>query len=167
MSWGDPGLIVNALVAILLIAVIAHAVVLNRRLKSWRAEAGELERLIITFNGAITRAETALGGLKQAVREDGQSLDVAQKRAQALRDDLAYLVERGGSLADRLEEAVRSGLAQQTADPAAARVDTPAPVPAATPAPARAPAAKPEAKADARPVSDAEKRLIAAMETMR
>ncbi|MCK6453369.1 MAG: DUF6468 domain-containing protein [Alphaproteobacteria bacterium] len=169
MSWSDPGLIVNALVAALLVAVIVHAVMLNRRLKSWRAEAGELERLIVTFNGAIQRAENALAGLKQGLREDGQTFDVAHKRAAALRDDLAYLVERGGSLADRLERAVRDGLAQQPAE-----ADGASPAAAVAPAPAaREPAAKAAgpktlvAPASARPVSDAEKRLKAALETMR
>jgi hypothetical protein len=165
MSWSDPGLIGNALVAILLVAVIVHAALLNRRLSAWRSEAGEMERLIVTFNSAVNRAETALAGLKQTAREDGQALDAAQKRAVALREDLAYLVERGTSLADRLEQAVRGGLAQVPAEAAP-------PVPAAAVPAAAAPAPKP-AKADAAPkpalrtVSEAEKRLMAALETMK
>lgn len=158
MSWSDPGLIGNALVAILLVAVIVYAALLNRRLNAWRAEAGEMERLIITFNGAVNRAEAALAGLKQASREDGQALDVAQKRAVALRDDLAYLVDRGTSLADRLEGAVRGGLAQVPAEPAEA------------PAPAKVDAVpKPDAmsKPGGRAVSESEKRLMAALETMK
>lgn len=174
MSWSDPGLIVNALVAALLVVVIVHAVMLNRRLKSWRAETGEFERLIVTFNAAVQRAENALAGLKQSAREDGQNLDAAQKRAQALRDDLAYLVERGASLADRLERAVRDGLAQQPAESDATAAAVPAtqtPKAAATtvkpPATKAASARMPVVDAAGRPVSDAEKRLKAALETMR
>lgn len=180
MSWSDPGLIVNALVAVLLVAVIVHAVMLNRRLKTWRAEAGEMERLIIAFNAAIVRAEAALAGLKQATREDGQTLDVAQRRAQALRDDLAYLSERGAGLADRLEEAVRGALPQVPSEPTAA--PEPAPPKAAQPKAVQpksiaktavaSPPPAPDSPAHDSPVraasiSDAEKRLKAALETMR
>jgi hypothetical protein len=158
MTWSDPGLLVNVLVVVLLVAVIVHAVLLNRRLKTWRSEAGEMERLIITFNSAVNRAEAAMAGLKQVTREDGHALDVAQKRATALRDDLAYLVDRGTSLADRLEQAVRGGLAQLPAEPAPAT-------------PTLEPPPKPKTESPAKPgahkVSDAEKRLMAALETMK
>ena len=159
MSGIDPTLAADALVALLLVAVIFYAALLNRRLKTWRSESAEMARLIASFGEAIARAEAALAGLKQAAREEGAQLDTARQRAQTLHADLGYMLDRGGPLADRLERSLRSGMTQPVRAPSApqgeAAHDDPPTV-----------AAEATAKGD-RTMSAAERQLIKALEAMR
>ncbi len=97
-------LLIDLLVAVLLVVTIGYAVTLNRRLKGLRQHKDELEALAATFAQATARAEESIGRLKISVSE----LHTASERANALRDDLAFLVERGGTIADRLEDSIRS-----------------------------------------------------------
>jgi hypothetical protein len=159
MTGNDLALVADGLVALLLAVVIGYAVVLNRRLRDWRAQSAEMERQMATLNATLVRAEVAVNTLKGVCKDDGAALDAAQRKAQSLRDDLAFLVERGGSLADRLEQAVRAGL--HATSPAAAPPSEPAARPAdrgggATSAPA-----------SDRAMSNAERELLKALEGMR
>ncbi len=164
MIPSDLGLVADAILAALLVVVIVFAVQLNRKLAAWRAESGAMEQQVATLTAALIRAETALSQMKGVVREDVAALDAAQKKAQSLRDDLAYLNERGAALADRLEHAVRNGL---NAAPAAAATRPAATVPE-RPAPDRpAPQRAGTAPATDRPMSNAERELLKALEAMR
>jgi hypothetical protein len=156
MTGNDLALLVDGLVALLLAVVIGYAVVLNRRLRDWRAQSTEIERQVATLNATLIRAEVAVNTLKGVCKDDGAALDAAHRKAQSLRDDLSFLVERGTSLADRLEQSVRSGLNATTA------VSPPAPEAAARPA-VRSPATSPTD----RPMSNAERELLKALESMR
>ncbi len=96
-------LILDVVVAILLMVTIGYAVVLNKRLGNLRRDKAELEKLALGFNDATTRAEDGIAELKATT-------DLLQGRidkAESLRDDLVFLVDRGSSAADRLEEQVR------------------------------------------------------------
>ena len=97
-------LVLDILVAGLLVVTISYAVVLNRRLRTMRQDKAELEKLAASFGAATTRAEDSIGRLKSTADDLRERID----KAQALRDDLAFLIDRGGSTADRLEEAVRA-----------------------------------------------------------
>lgn len=162
MSPIDLGLLADGLLIALLAAVIGFAIQLNRKLAAWRLESGAMEQQVATLTAALVRAETAIAQMKGIVREDVAALDVAQKKAQSLRDDLAYLNERGGALADRLEHAVRGGLAAAPQTPAARPAEKPA---AERPKPP--PADKPISPAADRPISNAERELLKALEAMR
>lgn len=96
-------LILDIVIAVLLVATIAYAFVLNKRLAGLRRDKQELESLAATFGQATIRAEESIGKLKITASGLNEGID----RAQALRDDLAFLVERGGAAADQLEEAIR------------------------------------------------------------
>ena len=96
-------LIVDLFVAILLVVTIGYAVVLNKRLGSLRGDKVELERLARGFIETTERAETGIGELRSMT----DILDERIKRAESLRDDLLFLMERGNSAADRLEVVVR------------------------------------------------------------
>ena len=97
-------LLLDLLVAVLLAVTIGYAVTLNQRLKGLKKHKDELEALAASFAQATTRAEESIGRLKSSVSE----LHAASERANALRDDLAFLVERGGAIADRLEDSIRT-----------------------------------------------------------
>jgi len=172
MSPVNLGLVGDGLLALLLVVVIGFAIQLNRRLSAWRQESGAMEQQIATLTAALIRAEQALGTMKGIARDEVAALDAAQKKAQSLRDDLAFLQERGAALADRLEQAVRQGLTVAAEPPRAAVAPAPsaapspapsAPVPAAAMPPRQA-TPKPETE---RAMSNAERELLKALEAMR
>lgn len=189
MSPIDLGLAADWLLIALLAVVIGFAIQLNRKLAIWRQESGAMEQQVATLTAALVRAEAAIVQMKGIAREDVAALDAAQKKAQSLRDDLAYLNDRGGALADRLEHAVRSGLsataqapsarpaATHTAEkpvadrpmsPASDRTTSERPVsdrpPAERPVSDRLQAERPVSD---RPMSNAERELLKALEAMR
>lgn len=96
-------LIIDVAVAVLLVVTIGYAVTLNRRLQRLRKDKKDLENLARTFGESTVRAEENINQLRVVA----QALDIQMERAQSLRDDLAFLNDRGGSTADRLEELVR------------------------------------------------------------
>lgn len=103
----NPSMILEAVVAILLVATIIYAFILNRRLNAWRRDKGELMALIERFNNAAERAEAGIAALKSASEHTGQSLSAAIAKGQSLRDDFAYLIDRAEPLADRMSARVR------------------------------------------------------------
>ena len=96
-------LIIDIAVAVLLVVTIAYAITLNKRLMRLRKDKKDLENLAKTFGESTMRAEENINHL----RTIAQALDIQMERAQSLRDDLAFLADRGGSTADRLEDLVR------------------------------------------------------------
>lgn len=96
-------LLIDILVAVLLVVTIGYAVRLNKRLGLLRRDKKELEKLATTFADSTIRADESLGRLRTTADMMQRQIDSAQ----ALHDDLAYLVDRGEKAADRLEDAVR------------------------------------------------------------
>lgn len=94
----------DVLIVALLAACIATTVVLNRRLTGLRGDSAELEKLTRSFQEATDRADHGVSGLKVSA----ESLQERMDQARALVDDLQFLLERGGTLADRLEDGVRA-----------------------------------------------------------
>ena len=78
-------LILDIVIAVLLVATIAYAFLLNRRLAGLRRDKRELESLAATFGQATIRAES-IAKLKFTVSTLNDRVD----RAEALRDDLAF-----------------------------------------------------------------------------
>jgi hypothetical protein len=98
----------DLVVAVLLIVTIVYAALLNRRLGRLRSDKAELQALIQGLTAASHNAEGAVSALKAANDDIGRQLESKMARAQGLRDDLAYMIERGTTLADRLEGAIRA-----------------------------------------------------------
>lgn len=96
-------LALDVLVAILLVVTICYAMILNRKLSSFRREKEELEKLASAFSEATKRAGDSINALKNTAGNLQERID----KAQALRDDLVFLIDRGASSADRLEEIIR------------------------------------------------------------
>ena len=101
-------LVGDGVVAVLLIATISYAAVLNRRLGVLRGDRAKLEALIQSLSVAAARAEVGIAGLKTAAEDVGRQLDKKTEEGRGLRDDLAYLLERGHGVADRLEDTIRA-----------------------------------------------------------
>lgn len=119
--------ILDIIVVVLLVPTIAFAAVLNSRLNVLRKNKDQLGRLINSFNEATLRAESGIPKLRKAAEEAGQMLQDQVEKAQTLRDDLAFMVDRAESMANRLEGTVRA--ARTEPKPAAPR-PAPAPAPA-------------------------------------
>ncbi|OFX08773.1 MAG: hypothetical protein A2516_09090 [Alphaproteobacteria bacterium RIFOXYD12_FULL_60_8] len=114
MNWT---IALDILIVSLLIPTIAYAVILNGKLSALRKNRDDLAKVIQGFNEATLRAEAGIPKLRQAAGDASQSLHDEVAKAQALRDDLAYMVERGESLADRLESSVRAARGESKPEP--------------------------------------------------
>lgn len=119
----DYKLVLDVMVAVLLAVTIVYAWVLNQRLSQLRRNRDDLAKVVSSFNEATARAEAGIPKLRKAAEETGLALQERVEKAQSLRDDLAFMIERADAMADRLEQAVRL-----------AREEIRAPVPPATPA---------------------------------
>jgi hypothetical protein len=104
----DWKVVLDLIVSVLLIATISYAWMLNQRLSSLRKNRDDLAKTIAAFNEATLRAESSIPKLRKAAEESGQTLQERVEKAQSLRDDLAFMIERADTMANRLENAVRS-----------------------------------------------------------
>ena len=97
-------LILDVVLIAFLAVTIGYAVVLNRKLTALRRNKTELQQLAATFTQATLKAEDSIG----RVMTGSEALQERVNKAQGLHDDLAFLIDRANSAADRLEGAVRS-----------------------------------------------------------
>jgi len=160
----DYKLVLDVIVAALLVVTIVYLWMLSQRLSQLRSNRDDLAKVVMSFNDATARAEAGIPKLRKAAEETGQALQERVEKAQSLRDDLAFMIERADAMADRLEEAVRVAREEIRAPATAVRPAAPrmAPVPPAPP-PAAA-AAQPELD-DER--SEAERELLRALQSVR
>jgi len=100
-------LILDVVVAALLVVTIIYAARLNNRLAVLRDDRDRLRELIGGLQNATRQAEDAVRALKLGAAESGQDLQEKMDRCQAMRADLAFLLDRGDKAADRLEASVR------------------------------------------------------------
>ena len=103
------GLATDVLLAVLLVAVIVYAVILNRKLAVLRDAKEEFEALLASFGDTTQQAQTNLESLReeaQTVKRDFdqelEQMKTSLAEVHSLADDLEYLVKRGEKVADRL-----------------------------------------------------------------
>lgn len=114
---GGVALAFDAVIAVLLVATIAWAVVLNRKLRVLRGSREELDRLVARLIESTDRAQSGLASLRATAESSGEMLNTKAGAARAAIDELAYLVERGGELACRLEAGISAGRRLETQAP--------------------------------------------------
>jgi hypothetical protein len=95
--------ILNVIIALLLVLTIIYAVRLNQRLAQLRNDKNELQELARIFAEATDKAHDSIRQLKGS----SDALQAEVDKAAVLRDDLAYLVERGSRAADQMASAGR------------------------------------------------------------
>jgi len=98
----------DGIVSILLLITICYAMILSRKLNALRADKAALKTLIGQLAEASNSAEAGVAGLRAAAGDIGRALEKRLQEAQSLHDDLAYMIERGGAAADRLESTIRT-----------------------------------------------------------
>jgi hypothetical protein len=119
-------LALDILLVILLLATIIYAMILSRRLSMFRANKGELETFLDRMNGAIAKAEASLQGMRATAQQTQATIGEPLQRAQALRDELVFLIQRADSVAEKLANG--SGASSSAASSASsARAEAPAP----------------------------------------
>jgi hypothetical protein len=101
-------MILDIVVAGLLGVTIAYAALLSRRLGALRNDKAQLEALVQSLDASSTRANIGIAALKEAAEEVGRTLQQKIEQGQGLRNDLNYIVDLGGGIADRLEKSIRS-----------------------------------------------------------
>ena len=87
-------------------------------------DKAEFERLFMSFTDSTSRAESSVARLKASATDTAQSLQDRVTQAQALRDDLAFMVDRADELANRLEGAIREARPELPVRPTAAQAET-------------------------------------------
>lgn len=158
----DYKLVLDIIIAILLAATIGYAVLLNNRLSQLRKNRDDLAKLVAAFNDATARAEAGIPKLKRATEEAGSTLQERVEKAQSLRDDLAFMIERADAMANRLEGSVRTARSEVKPSPASPPA---APRPVATRSAAPISTAVNEDVDDER--SEAERELLRALQSVR
>ena len=98
----------------LLGAMLIHAVRLERALGAVRRDRADLEALLQNFGESTQTAESGIAQLRSAADGAGRQLARQTDLARALKDDLIALIERGETVADRLDTLVRSGRTSET-----------------------------------------------------
>ncbi len=111
----------DLVVAVLLLATIVYATILNRKLTQLRSAKDEMAQLLEDFGRATERAEGGLKALREAAGEAGEALQRDITKGNAVADDLMFLVERAGGLADRLEGALAQSRKKGASSAGAAR----------------------------------------------
>ena len=89
---------------LLLTATIYFAIRLNKRLTVLRVEKEQLEKLITQFEFVADRAHSSLSGLRATADQVKSDLDDATNKSHAMRDELAFLIERADINAEKLAQ---------------------------------------------------------------
>ncbi len=97
-------LVLNVIVAGLLVATIIYCMVLDRRIRTFKAEQKTLSGLVGDLNSATRNAEDAVAGLKVTTKAAQGDLGGKLSKARSLSDELAFMVESGNSIATKLSD---------------------------------------------------------------
>lgn len=127
---GNIDWVLELILVALLGVTLVHAVRLERALRILRQDRTALGEAIAGFDDSARQAEAGIGRLQSATAESAQLLGRRLDQGAMLKDDLAFLIERGEAVADRLDGLVRTGRTV-TASPS----HTPPPASAAEPVP--------------------------------
>lgn len=139
-------ILIDAIVACLLVVTIGFVWRLERRIAMFKREEARFVELLADFAAAAARADQAVKALRATAETAGRDVDAAVGRASGLRDDIQYLLDRAGPVADRLSDAVMRSRVRPSAaiaEPEPAASEAVRPRPSAVREPERAPAAAP------------------------
>jgi hypothetical protein len=153
-----PEWIATGLLLALLIALLPIGWRLERRIATLRQQGSGLADGAESLMQATGAAEVALARLRATAEGAGRAVAERVAVAEKLRDDLAFLVERAETLADRLDGLVR------TARPLAAEAPATPPAP---PASAVAAAISAPGGSAVAALSESERALLRALKGLR
>ena len=97
-----PGLLIEGLVIVLLIATISYCALLSGRLKRLKSEESALRSTIAELLAATELAERAIRGLKVTATEQQKTLGVRVRDGERLNNELYEKLSQGDQLVERL-----------------------------------------------------------------
>lgn len=109
MTDGGWPLILDGVILVLLAATVFLAARLSIQLKDFRESRRSMEGLVRDLARHVDKAQQAIEGLRESVREAGRDLHGKIREAQALTDELQIIIESGNNLASRLEQLAEKG----------------------------------------------------------
>lgn len=101
-------LLIDLSIIALLCFTIYFAIKLSKQLQVFRDNRENFADMIEGFQSATLRAEKSIHLLHSNAKEAGESLQEHIDKAQGYRDEIMFLLDRGTSLADRLEEDIKN-----------------------------------------------------------
>ncbi|MBA4118428.1 MAG: hypothetical protein C0514_06015 [Candidatus Puniceispirillum sp.] len=107
-------IILDFIVIGFLIATIAYAISLNKKLSSLYQSRGELQTFLENFTRSLSKAEASMDGLRVAGERTFSQLQDKLTQGGTLASDLSFLVERGEAATQKLEALVTQAKAMQT-----------------------------------------------------
>lgn len=107
----------------LLVLTMVHAIRLERSLGAVRQDRAALAELAGSFDAGAREAAVGIERLRTLADDAGRAVSRQADAAVALKDDLAFLMERGERLADRLDALVRANRTPEAPRASAAEVD--------------------------------------------
>jgi hypothetical protein len=93
---------------VLLVMAIGYGFVLNKKITLLRRDQKDLEKLAMSFSKATQRAEQGVAQLRAATQGSVTELQTIMTKADSVRRDLEFLIDRGTGMADKLERSVRT-----------------------------------------------------------
>src|ERR1700712_1283326 len=103
MEW-----ILEIVLVVLLGATLFQATRLERALGVLKRDRASLESLVAGFNASTHQAESGIQKFRATADGAGRQIEAQMAKSASLKEDLAFLTERGDRLADRLDVLVRS-----------------------------------------------------------
>ncbi len=103
------GLLIEGTVAVLLMITIGYCVLLDRRLRRFRADENLLKATIGELITATEIAERAIAGLKLTVRECDQNLGDRLRAAERFAADIEQQIAAGDAVLRRLSQIAAAG----------------------------------------------------------
>ncbi|MEP2943934.1 MAG: DUF6468 domain-containing protein [Hyphomicrobiales bacterium] len=104
-----PGLLIEGLVIVLLIATISYCVLLSGRLKRLKSEESALRSTIAELLTATELAERAIRGLKVTATEHQKTLGLRVRDGERVNVELHEKLEQGEELVKRLTAITNAG----------------------------------------------------------
>ena len=97
------GLVADAFVAVLLLFTISYSWKLNKRIRVLQDSKSELAELIGRFEESTEAATTGINEIHKASRMINDHIEKRIKKANYVADDLAFMIEKGGKVAEKIQ----------------------------------------------------------------
>lgn len=98
-----PKLLLDLLVTVLLAVTIFYCTRLNKRIRILQDSKSELAALIEKFDESTQQATRSINEIHNVSRKINESIKTRLEKANYVVDDLAFMIEKGNKLADRME----------------------------------------------------------------
>ncbi len=96
-------LLLDIVVATLLSVMIVYCIKLNKRIRVLQDSKSELAQLIQRFDESTQKATLSINEIHKASKKINENIQARLDKANFLADDLAFMIEKGSKLADRME----------------------------------------------------------------